>query len=69
MGIIAIHNQILEDVHTRIQVLNEEVMATIDPLEQQQKFDQIQQANNELNTLFKVQSIAQKELHDFQPVI
>lgn len=38
MGIIARCNQILEDVRTRIQVLNEEVVAT---MEQQQKFDQI----------------------------
>jgi hypothetical protein len=40
MGIISRHNQTLEDVHTRIQVLNEEVVATMDPLEQQQNFDQ-----------------------------
>jgi chromosome segregation ATPase len=44
MGIIARCNQTLEDVHTRIQVLNEEVVATMDPLEKQLKFDQIQQA-------------------------
>jgi hypothetical protein len=69
MGIIARRNQTLEDVRTRIQVLNEEVAATMDPLEQQQKFDQIQQADNELNALFEAQSIAKKELHDFRPVI
>jgi tRNA1(Val) A37 N6-methylase TrmN6 len=42
MGIIAKRNQTLEDVHTRIQVLNEDIVAMMDPLEQQQKFDQIQ---------------------------
>jgi hypothetical protein len=56
-------------VCTRIQLLNEEVVATMDPLEQQQKFDQIQQADNELNALFEVQSVAKKELRDFRPVI
>jgi hypothetical protein len=69
MGIIARCNQTLEDVCTRIQVLNEEVVATMDPLEKQQKFDQIQQADNELNALFEVQSVAKKELRDFRPVI
>jgi hypothetical protein len=49
----------------KIQVLNDEVAATMDPLEQQQKFDQIQQANNELNSLFKAQSPTKKELCDF----
>jgi hypothetical protein len=46
-------------------VLNKEVAATMDPIEQQHKFDQIQQADNELNALFEVQSIAKKELRDF----
>jgi hypothetical protein len=35
MGIIARHNRTLDDMHTIIQVLNEEVVATMDPLEQQ----------------------------------
>jgi hypothetical protein len=39
MGIITRHNQNLEDVYTKIQVLNEEFAATMDPLEKQQKFD------------------------------
>jgi hypothetical protein len=39
MGIIARCNQTLDDVHTRIQLLNEEVVAMMDPLEQQKKFD------------------------------
>jgi hypothetical protein len=69
MGIIARCNQTLEDVHTRIQVWNEEVVSTMDLLEQQQMFDNIQQAKNEMNTLFEVQSIAKKELHEFWPVI
>ena len=53
MGIIARHNQTLEDVHARIKLLNEEVVVTMDPLEKQDKFDQIQQAHNELNTRFE----------------
>jgi len=69
MGIISRCNQNLEDVHTRIQLLNEEVVATMDPLEQQKKFDQIQQEDNEMNALFEVQFIAKQELHDFWPVI
>jgi hypothetical protein len=32
MGIISSQNQNLEDVHTRIQLLNEEVAVTMDPL-------------------------------------
>jgi hypothetical protein len=43
MGIITRCNQVLEEVCTKIQVLNEEVVAMMDPMEQQQKFDQIQQ--------------------------
>jgi hypothetical protein len=50
-------------------VLNEEVVATMDPMEQQQKFDQIQQADNELNTLYEAQSVAKIELHEFLSVI
>jgi len=53
MGIIARQNHVLEEVHTKIQVMTEEVAATMDPMEQQQKFDQMQQANNELNTLYE----------------
>jgi hypothetical protein len=64
MGIVARQNQNLEDVCTRIQVLNEEVVAMMYLLEKQQKFDQIQQVDNELNTLFEAQSVTKKELHD-----
>ena len=42
MGIITRWNKTLEDVWARIQLLNEEVAATMDPLEKQHKFDQIQ---------------------------
>jgi hypothetical protein len=49
--------------------LNEEVASTIDPLEKQQKFNQIQQANNELKDLFEAQSVAKKELCNFRSVI
>jgi hypothetical protein len=42
MGIITRCNQTLEDMHARIQLLNEEVATTMDPLEKQQKFYQIQ---------------------------
>jgi hypothetical protein len=69
MEIIVRHNQTLEDVHARIQFLNEEVSVTMDSLEQQEKFDQIQKADNELSTLFEVKSIAKKELHEFRPII
>jgi hypothetical protein len=40
--IISRQNQVLEEVRTKIQVLNEEVAVTMDPIEQQQKFYQIQ---------------------------
>jgi hypothetical protein len=46
-------------------LLNEEVLITMDPLEKQEKFDQVQQVDNELNALFEAQSIAKKELHEF----
>jgi hypothetical protein len=52
-------------VRTKIHVLNEEVSATMHPMAQQQKFDQIQQVDNELNALFEAQSVAKKELHNF----
>jgi hypothetical protein len=64
MGIIARHNQTLEEVRARIQLLNEEVAVTMEPLEQQDKFVQIQQVDNELNALFEVQSVAKKELRE-----
>jgi hypothetical protein len=41
MGIITRRNQTLEDVDAIIQLLNEEVAVTMDPLKQQEKFDQI----------------------------
>jgi chromosome segregation ATPase len=44
MGIISRCNQTLEDLHVKIQSLNEEAANTLDPLEQQEKFDKIQQA-------------------------
>jgi hypothetical protein len=50
---------------TKIQSLNEEVSITLDPLEQQEKFDKIQQEDNELNALFEAQSVAKKELWEF----
>jgi hypothetical protein len=50
-------------------VLNEEVVATMDLLEQKHNFEQIQQANNELNALFEAQFITNKELCDFCPII
>jgi hypothetical protein len=53
----------------RIQLLNKEVVATMDPIDEQRKFDQIQQANNELNALFEVKSVAKQEMHDFRPAI
>jgi hypothetical protein len=65
MGIITRHNQVLEEVRTKIQVLNEEVSPTMDPMEQHHKFDQIQQVDNELNALFEAQSVAKKEMRDF----
>jgi hypothetical protein len=65
MGIISRRKKTLEDVHIRIQLLNEEVAVTRDPLEQHEKFDQIQQEYNEMNSLFEAQSVAKKELHEF----
>jgi hypothetical protein len=41
----------------------------MDPIEKQQQFDRIQQADNELNSLYEAQSIAKKEMHEFQSVI
>jgi len=46
MGIIAKRNQTLEDMCVRIQLLNEEVAVTMDPLKKQEKFDQMQQVGN-----------------------
>jgi hypothetical protein len=65
MGIIARRNQVLEEVCTKIQVLNEEFSSTMDPMEQQKKFDQIQQEDNELKALFEAKSVAKEEFRDF----
>ena len=65
MGIISRCNQTLEDLRLKIQSLNEEVSNTMDPLEQQEKFDKIQQVNNDLNALFEAQTMANKELREF----
>ena len=42
MGIISICNHTLEDFHAKIQSLDAEVSNTLDPLEQQAKFEKIQ---------------------------
>jgi hypothetical protein len=62
MGIISRCNQTLEDLCLQIQSLNEEATNTMDPLEQQEKFDKIQQADNDLSALFEAQTVAKKEL-------
>jgi hypothetical protein len=46
----------------KIQSLNEEATNTLDPLEQQEKFDKIQQVDNDLNALYEAQTVAKKEL-------
>jgi hypothetical protein len=68
MGIIARWNQTLDDVHTKIQSLNDEFIFTMDLLEQQKNFDQIQDVDNDLNFVFEAQWVAKKELWDFQPI-
>jgi hypothetical protein len=67
MGIISRCNHTLEDLRTKIQSLNAEATNTLDPLEQQAKFDKIQQADNELNALYEAQTVAKKELCEFRP--
>jgi hypothetical protein len=62
MGVISWCNQTLEDLHLKIQSLNEEATKALDPLEQQVKFDEIQQVDNDLNALFEAQIVAKKEL-------
>jgi len=69
MGIISKRNQKLEDLHVKIQSLNEEETNTLDPLEQQDKFQKIQQADNDLNGLYEDQTMAKKELWEFRPVV
>jgi hypothetical protein len=59
----------LEDLCTNIQSLNAEAASTLDPLEQQEKFDKIQQANNELNTLYEAQTISKNKLCNFLLVV
>jgi hypothetical protein len=41
----------------------------MDPLEQQEKFNQIQQEDNELNALFEAHSVAKKGLRESRPVV
>jgi hypothetical protein len=62
MGVISWCNQTLEDLCSKIQSLNEEAAKSLDPLEQQAKFDEIQQVDNDLNALFEAQTVAKKEL-------
>jgi hypothetical protein len=51
---------------TRIQTLNEEATKTHDPLEQQEKFDEMQQANNSLNALFEAQTSSKEGTKSLQ---
>jgi hypothetical protein len=44
-------------------------VSTMDPLEKQHKYDQMKQADNELNSLFEAQFLAKQELHDFRTII
>jgi hypothetical protein len=53
----------------KIQLLNEEVDNTLDPLEHQDKFDKMQQADNDLNALYEAQTVAKKELQEFRLVV
>ena len=69
MGIISRCNQTLEDLRVKIQSLNEEVVNTLDLLEQQEKFDKILQADNDLNALYEAQTVANKELQEFWLVV
>jgi hypothetical protein len=62
MGIISRRNQTLEDLCMKIQLLNEEASNALDPLEQQEKFDKIQQEDNDLNALYQAQTVDKKEL-------
>jgi hypothetical protein len=52
----------MEDLHLNIQSLNEEVTKALDLMEQQTKFEEIQQEDNDLNALFEAQVVAKKEL-------
>jgi hypothetical protein len=65
MGIISRCNQTLEDLHVKIQSFHEEETNTLDLLEQQEKFDKIQHANNDLNALYEAQTMAKKEIREF----
>jgi hypothetical protein len=65
MGIILRCNKKLEYMHLQIQSLNEEASNTLYPLEQQEKIDKIQQANNDMNEMFEAQTVAKKELREF----
>jgi hypothetical protein len=41
----------------------------MDPLEQQEKFEQIHHVDNEMNALFEAHSITKKELQEFRPIV
>ena len=69
MGIISRHNQTLEELHLKIQSLNGEATKTLGPLEQQEKFEKIKHAENDLNALYEAQTMAKKELWEFQPIV
>ena len=69
MGIISRCNQTLEEFHLKIQSLNEEAVKTLAPLEQQEKFEKIKQEENDLNALYEAQTVAKKELWEFQPIV
>jgi hypothetical protein len=56
-------------LRTRIHTLNDEATKARDPLEQQAKFDEMQQANNSLNALFEAQTVAKKELRYFRLIV
>jgi hypothetical protein len=62
MGVISWRSQTLEDLHLKIQSLNEESSKALDPLEHQENFDEIQQVDNDLNELFEAPTVAKKEI-------
>jgi hypothetical protein len=47
-------------LNLKIQSLNEEATKSLDPLEQQENFEEIQQVDNDLNALFESQTMAKK---------
>jgi hypothetical protein len=62
-------NNSIEELRARIKKLDVKEHAMINPIVQQAKFIEIQEADNYLDELFYANQNAKKQLHEFKPTV